>query len=101
MIEIKTIEKISRKYSSSPDDFIRHGSALAMQEKKRNYQIEKLEILARYESTTVEELEDKIKKGVIPEHPGWEDLIEIKNIEKEIGEIENDIGFIQKSSENR
>jgi hypothetical protein len=26
-----------------------------------------------------------------PEHPGWEDLIELKNIEAEIKEIANDI----------
>ena len=27
----------------------------------------------------------------MPEHPAWEDLIEIKNIEAEIREIESDI----------
>ena len=27
----------------------------------------------------------------MPEHPGWEDLIELENIEDEIKEIENDI----------
>jgi hypothetical protein len=30
-------------------------------------------------------------EGTVPEHPGWEDLIEIKNIEAEIKEIEDDI----------
>lgn len=100
MIELETIEKISKKYSESTGDFILHGSTLTLKEKKRNYQIEKLEILSRYEAATVGELENKIKEGQIPEHPGWEYLIEIKNIEKEIEEIESDIGFLQKSSEN-
>jgi hypothetical protein len=36
-------------------------------------------------------LEEKIKSGTVPEHPAWEDLIEIKNIESEISEIESDI----------
>lgn len=101
MIELETIEKISKKYSDSTNNFILHGSTLNLKEKKRNYQIEKLEILSRYEAATVEELEYKIKEDQIPEHPGWEDLIEIKNIEKEIEEIDGDIEYLQKSSENR
>jgi len=46
---------------------------------------------ARYQTSNVEELNQKITEGKSPEHPGWEDLIEIKNIEDEIKEIENDI----------
>ena len=52
----ETIELLSRKYSMSKDDFIRLGSSLALKEKKKNFQMERLEILARYEVETVEEL---------------------------------------------
>ena len=62
-----------------------------MKEKKKNFQIEKIEILARYSSETVNELQQKIKEGTVPEHPAWEDLIEIQNIEAVIKEIEGDI----------
>ena len=48
-------------------------------------------MLARYESSSVEVLKKKITEGLAPEHPAWEDLIEIKNIEREIEEIEHDI----------
>lgn len=95
MVDINAVEKLSKKYSMSTDEFIRHGSTLTMKEKKRNLHIERLEILARYESETVKELEGKIKDGATPEHPAWEDLIEIKNIEAEIKEIENDIRTLQ------
>jgi len=95
MITDKTIDSLSRKYSLSPEDFIRHGSTLTLREKKRNLQIERIEILARYETETVNDLEDKIKKGAAPEHPTWEDLIEIKNIEAEIKGIEDDIRTLQ------
>jgi hypothetical protein len=54
-------------------------------------QIECFEILARYQTSNVEELNQKVAEGDAPEHPGWEDLIEVKNIEQEINEIENDI----------
>lgn len=43
----------------------------------------------------MKELEEKIKGGTAPEHPAWEDLIEVKNIESEIVEIENDIRMLQ------
>ena len=95
MITEKTIDSLSKKYSLSPADFIKHGSTLTLREKKRNLQIERIEILARYEAETVTDLEEKIKKGAVPEHPTWEALIEIKNIEAEIREIENDIRTLQ------
>jgi hypothetical protein len=90
-----TLDRLSRKYSMSQEEFIKLGSTLAMKEKKRNLQIERIEILARYPVVTVKELEEKIKSGTVPEHPAWEDLIEIKDIESEISEIENDIRTLQ------
>lgn len=95
MTGLETIEKLSKKYSMSPDEFMRHGSTLAMREKKRNMQIERLDILSRYKADSADGLEDKIKDGKVPEHPAWEDLIEIKNIDAEIKEIESDIQAIQ------
>lgn len=95
MVIDKTIEILSKKYSLSPEAFIKRGTTLAMQEKKKNIQIEKLEILARYGAETAKDLEDRIKRGVVPEHPAWEDLIEIKNIDSEIKEIEDDIRSLQ------
>lgn len=53
MGSIETIERLSRKYAMSPEEFIKLGSTLAMKEKKRNLQIERVEILARYEVNTV------------------------------------------------
>jgi plasmid maintenance system antidote protein VapI len=48
MIDTDTIDRLSRKYSMSQEEFVKLGSTLAMKEKKRSLQIEKLEILARY-----------------------------------------------------
>jgi hypothetical protein len=95
MIDTDTINRLSKKYSMSQEEFIKLGSTLAMKDKKRNLQIERIEILARYGALTVKDLEEKIKTGDIPEHPAWEDLIEIKNIESEISEIESDIRALQ------
>ncbi len=64
------------------------------QKKQRLLKIERFEILDRYQALNAEELNQKITEGNAPEHPGWEDLIEVKNIEQEIDEIENDIGAL-------
>ncbi len=85
------VEKISEKYASSAEEFIRSGVIANLREKQRLLQIERFEILARYRASNVEELNQKIREGDAPEHPGWEDLIEVKNIEQGINEIGNDI----------
>jgi len=94
MSTLTDLEKISQKYSDSPEEFIRSGVILNLKEKQRLLQIERFEIFSRYQATTVDELNQKITEGKAPEHPGWEDLIELKNIEAEIKEIENDIKIL-------
>ncbi len=91
MSTLTDLEKISEKYSESAEEFIRAGVIMNLKEKKRLLQIERFEILSRYQATTMDELNQKITEGEAPEHPGWEDLIELKNIEAEIKEIDNDI----------
>ena len=94
MSTLSQIEKISQKYAVSAEEFIRSGVITNLREKQRLLQIERFEILARYQASNVEELNQKVAEGNAPEHPGWEDLIEVKNIEEEIKEIENDIGAL-------
>ncbi len=91
---LSQVEKISEKYAVSAEEFIRSGVIANLREKQRLLQIERFEILARYQASNAEELNQKVVEGDAPEHPGWEDLIEVKNIEQEISEIENDIGAL-------
>lgn len=95
MIGLEAIEKLSKKYSMTMDDFVKTSSLSLLKEKKIEFLNERIEILSRYKVSTVKELEEKIKNGEIQEHPGWEDLIELKNIEIEIGEISSDIRTLQ------
>ncbi len=92
---LEAIEKLSKKYSMSMDDFLKTGSHSMLKEKKVKLLNERIEILSRYSVSKIEELEKKIKKGQIQEHPGWEDLIELRNIEAEIEEINSDIHALQ------
>jgi len=49
--------------------FIRSSVITNLREKQRLLQIERFEILARYQASNVEELNHKITEGSAPEHP--------------------------------
>lgn len=91
MENLSQLEKMSQKYSVSTEEFIRSGIISNLKEKQRLLRIERFELLARYQTSSIDELNQKIAEGKVAEHPGWEDLIELKNIESEIEEIEHDI----------
>jgi len=94
MNTLSQVEKISQKYDVSPEEFIRSGIIMNLEEKKRLLLVERFGILSRYQASNTEELNQKIREGSAPEHPGWEDLIEIKNIEDTIKEIDSDIRLL-------
>ena len=47
---------------------------------------------------TLQKMLKKIKDGEIPEHPAWEDLIFLENLESAIALIDEDIETIRESS---
>jgi hypothetical protein len=88
-------EGFLRNCAGSFAEFIGVGSTVTtIQEKKRNLHTERLELLARYDAMTVEELKRKIREGEVPGNSAWEDLIELKNIEAEMRKIDNDMRML-------
>ena len=71
------------------------GLLALLQDKRRKIMIDKLDMLARYDVASAEELEKKIKDGKIPEHPTWEDLILLENLEASLALIDEDIKALQ------
>lgn len=71
------------------------GLLALLQDKRRKIMIDKLDMLARYDVASTEELEKKIKDGKIPEHPTWEDLILLENLEASLALIDEDIKALQ------
>jgi len=66
-------------------------------EKKRMSMKDRLEILERYGVKSAKELEEKIKRGDVKEHPAGEDLITVENLEIRIKEISDDIRTLQET----
>jgi hypothetical protein len=91
--------KEARTAQNTPDDIARSlglteaelmAQALRrfLYEKRREILQERLEIFARYQVETLEQLEQLIATGQIVEHPSWEDLITVENLEATLREID-------------
>lgn len=89
-MEIKSsvIEEISRYTNIDKESLITRGIQSLLKEKKKSILLERLILLSRYESRAKEELERKIENGEIGEHPAWEDLILVENLEAELEKID-------------
>lgn len=92
------IEKIAIDVGISPPELTAAGLLALLREMKRKIMVERLDILARYNVVSTEEIEEKVKNTEIPEHPAWEDLILVENLEASIAAIDGDIKAIQKHS---
>lgn len=83
-----TIDEISRYINLDKETLITKGIQSLLKEKRRAVMLERLELLHRYRIVSKEELEDKIEKGDVEEHPVWEDLIFLENLEAESESID-------------
>lgn len=92
------IKKIAGDTGVNVDELTTAGLLAFLREKKRKVIVDRLEVLGRYNATSTEELEKKIKDGEVTEHPAWEDLILLENLEATIATIGEDIRAIQGSS---
>lgn len=95
MQALQIVEDLSKKYGVSVEELIRAGTELTLKERKRGYLCERLELLSHYGVTRLQELEGLIQRGEVAEHPAWEDLIEVQNLETEVKEIDRDLSALQ------
>ncbi len=94
----EVIRKVAEDTGISVEE-LKVSSLLAfLREKKKKIMLERIDILARYSVNSPDNLEIKIKNGEIAEHPAWEDLILLENLEAGIVIIDRDIKSIQESS---
>ena len=94
----EVIKKIADNTGVSIDELTAAGLLALLREKRRKVMMDRLGVLDRYNVTSSEEFEMKIKNGDIPEHPAWEDLILLENLDSVLAQIDEDIRAIQKDS---
>jgi len=72
------IETIAKKLRMSKEELIREGIRKVVEERLYKVIGKINEIFAKYGIRSAEELEKKIEIGEIPEHPAWEELIDLE-----------------------
>ena len=92
------IKQIADDTGISVGELTISGLIAFLREKRRKVMMDRLEVLDRYNVSSGEEIELKIKDGEITEHPAWEDLILLENLESALAHIDEDIRAIQKAS---
>ncbi len=85
------IKKIADDLGIDSEDITKESLRAFLREKRRKIKIDILEILDRYKVSSSRELEEKIFKGEVSEHPTWEDLILLENLEETLKIIEENI----------
>lgn len=85
-------------YMGMTEEEVMHRALVVfLQERKKSIMRDRLGILARYNVSSVNELEEKIASGQVPEHPTWEDTIVAENLSTRVAEIERYLQRLQGS----
>lgn len=92
------IKRVAEDTGVTLDELAVWGFLAFLREKRRKIMLDRLDVLTRYDANSAEDIEKKIKDGEIPEHPAWEDIIYLENLESAIIRIDEDIKVIQESS---
>jgi hypothetical protein len=101
-IKLATSERllihIAKDFGVSEDELLLDSLLEYLKSKKRDCMAEKLGILSRYDVSSARELEAAIGVVKVAEHPSWEDLIVVENLEEKIKRLDKEIGNIRRLS---
>ena len=92
------IKKIADDTGISVGELTISGLLALLREKKRKIMVDRLDVFSTYSVKSADELGKKIQEGSVAEHPAWEDLILLENLESAIAQIDEDIRVIQEAS---
>lgn len=79
---------IARSFGLTEAELMEQALRRFLLEKRREAMQERLELLARYGVDSQAELEQRIAAGMVAEHPAWEDLIVVENLETSLEELD-------------
>ncbi len=85
---LEATAEIATSMGLTEEEMFQQAMVTFLLEKKRRLMQDRLEILARYGVSSVQELEERIASGDVAEHPTWEDLIVAENLTAKVAEID-------------
>jgi len=98
---VSATSQIAASFGLAEEDLFEQALISFLKDKKRQVLQLKLELLSRYNVDNVPELEEKIRKGTVVEHPAWEDLIVAENLSVRLEELDAHLKKLQKTGTNR
>ena len=94
------VKHLSKDLGINEESLIREGIIEFIKSRIRACMRDRLEIMSRYKISSLDEFEKKVKDGSIPEHPGWEDLITLENLENSINKLKIELSHVGNISES-
>ena len=92
----RLLTHVAEDLGVNKDELLAESLLEYLKSRKRDCMTEKFEILSRYRNiSSSKELEEAIKNGSVAEHPGWEDLIVIENLDEKIKRLDKEIENIE------
>lgn len=88
---IDAVRHLSKDLGINEDTIMRESILEYIKSKIRACMKDRLEIMSRYRVSSMDEFEKKVQDGSIPEHPGWEDLIVLENLENSINKLKEEL----------
>ena len=85
----KLITDLAASERIPEDVLIREALRSLLREKKRAIQNDRLDILKRYQVTSGEALDDKIREGMLSEAPAWEDRIALDTLQEALSNLDS------------
>jgi hypothetical protein len=85
------VQRLSKVLGVSPDELVRKGIEEFLESQLRTCHAETQDIKMQYEIENALELEARIRKGEVAEHPAWEDLIILENLEERERKIRREL----------
>ncbi|MCW3995014.1 MAG: hypothetical protein NWE98_02545 [Candidatus Bathyarchaeota archaeon] len=85
------LERVSKILGVPQKELVRKGLEGLLQTQLRTCSAEINEIKTKYNVKTAAELEKKIQNGNVEEHPAWEDVILLENLEERIKSIRKEL----------
>jgi hypothetical protein len=85
------LERVSKVLGVSPKELVRKGLEELLRAQLRRCFAEINEVKTRYSTKSAAELEKEIQNGTIAEHPAWEDLILLENLDERVRQIRKEL----------
>ena len=96
-----TASKIATSLGLTERELSRQALVSFLREQKRQVLQLRLDTLARYGADSLPDLESRITRGLVEEHPAREDLIVAENLTARLEELDGYIDHLQVASADR